>query len=913
VTLGGVTIPAGRIQTIAGEGLTWPYDGGLATGAALKTPVGVAADANGNLFISDTANGRIRFVNRGSNPVTLFGGTPEEISVEPGEIVTINRDGGADFTIPVPARVANFQHPQGLTVTAQGVFVVDTKGGPFFPPGDSDSLTTSLLRFINTSNGEVTFYPAASSPIVVPPGHVATIAGGRDEGGAGNGLFALDTIFIGASDVAVGPGGDLFLTDLDARAVRRINRLTGIVTNLALPPSLYTGLGMDATGRLLVADLGSGQVLRERTAGGGLFDVARSALAEPRDVAADGDGNLYVTLSGTHQIARIAPDGSVAVYAGIGPGFSGDGGPATDAQFEIDPPLVILGRGAADRLPQTVGITVAPGGEVIFTDSNNHRIRRLAPNLTSCVKTGTITINNVAPTLIELEPSAAVAGGAQFDLNVTGANFVEGAIVRWNGMDRATTFVSSTLVRARILAADLATPGTANVTVFNPEPGGGTSNALPFAVQARNPVPTVTRVIPEPIGVGRTDVVLTIQGTNFVSASMVRWNGTNRPTNFVSATQLTTQLLPFDTAVIADATLTVFNPPPDGGLSNPVTVRIRTPNPAPSLNALSRNFANKGEAPFTLTLTGANFVASSVVRWNERDLETRLVDPAHLEAKITAQELGQAGDYRITVFNPAPDGGLTAPLFFTVANPIENLSAASFAKVPLSSEMIVAAFGQGLAVETRQATDTDPIMPGIQLPTLLAGTSVQVRDQNGIERIAELLFVSPEQVNYIVPRQTANGLARVKIVSGSGLISLAEVEVQNVSPGLFAANAEGAGVAAANALRVLAGSGAQVYEPVATFNPQTQRYDPLCIDLGGPAGSVYLVVYGTGFRRATNITARLGGVALPVLAVVPQGDYAGLDQINLGPIPATLVGAGPLDLTLTFDNQPANKVQICIR
>lgn len=72
-------------------------------------------------------------------------------------------------------------------------------------------------------------------------------------------------------------------------------------------------------------------------------------------------------------------------------------------------------------------------------------------------------------------------GGPDFTLTVNGSNFVSNSVVRWEGLDRATTFVSNTQLQAAISAADIATPGNRQVTVFNPAPGGGTSTPLTFA------------------------------------------------------------------------------------------------------------------------------------------------------------------------------------------------------------------------------------------------------------------------------------------------------------------------------------------------------------------------------------------------------------------------------------------------
>src|SRR4030095_3288063 len=74
------------------------------------------------------------------------------------------------------------------------------------------------------------------------------------------------------------------------------------------------------------------------------------------------------------------------------------------------------------------------------------------------------------------------AGGPDFTLTVNGANFVSGARVRLNGANQTTTFVSSTQLTARIQDNDIRQPGSLSITVFNPSPGGGTSNAMTMTV-----------------------------------------------------------------------------------------------------------------------------------------------------------------------------------------------------------------------------------------------------------------------------------------------------------------------------------------------------------------------------------------------------------------------------------------------
>jgi hypothetical protein len=97
---------------------------------------------------------------------------------------------------------------------------------------------------------------------------------------------------------------------------------------------------------------------------------------------------------------------------------------------------------------------------------------------TSAEGTISIEIFSIAPTLTGSTPDAAIAGSTGFTISVSGTDFIDGAVVRWDGVDRATTYVSTTLVTAVIPDTDIAAESQVSVTVFNPAPGGGLSNAI---------------------------------------------------------------------------------------------------------------------------------------------------------------------------------------------------------------------------------------------------------------------------------------------------------------------------------------------------------------------------------------------------------------------------------------------------
>jgi hypothetical protein len=415
VEIGGVNIAGGNIDTVAGTGLLAPYDNGLATSAELASPTAVVVDpANGNLWISDTANGnRLRYVNRSSAPVTLFTGAGQgkTLTVQPGHIVTANYDISAEQTDNVPVVNAGFETPQGLLLTNKGLYVVDTKKGPAIRSLNRD---TSVIRFINTTTQPVTFYAGTEHETIIPPGWIRIIAGGAENASITDGPSPFEAVFVGASDIAVAANGDMFVADCGNRRVRRIVAATGAVSTLAglpvggapfaptgqgtAPTHIYVGLTFDSSGRLLAVDNITNQLLREKTPGSGVnangFDVLLTGnpLNKPRDLVFDAAGTLYVTnavedrsiaRNGIHRVVRLTINGNVAsgaAIAGTTEGYSGDLGPAISAQLNFTSQQIFIQSGATTTqvtVPSLVGITIGLNGEIIFADPGNHAIRRI--------------------------------------------------------------------------------------------------------------------------------------------------------------------------------------------------------------------------------------------------------------------------------------------------------------------------------------------------------------------------------------------------------------------------------------------------------------------------------------------------------------------------------------------------------
>jgi len=129
-----------------------------------------------------------------------------------------------------------------------------------------------------------------------------------------------------------------------------------------------------------------------------------------------------------------------------------------------------------------------------------------------------------------------------------------------------------------------------------------------------------------------------------------------------------------------------------------------------------------------------------------------------------------------------------------------------------------------------------------------------------------------------------------------------------VAAGSLKTNASGEGVAAARFLFVAANGDRTEANVFSGAPPQA-----VPIDLGEEGDQVFLLLFGTGFRNASNASATVGGLPVPVLGFVAQGEFVGLDQGNIGPLPRDLMGAGEVDVNLSFDGQAANTVTVRIQ
>jgi uncharacterized protein (TIGR03437 family) len=433
----------GIVTVVAGSGTSgYGGDNGLATGAQLNQPHGVAIDSAGNLYIADTGNQCIRKVSNGV--ITTVAG-----SQAAGE--GFSGDGGA-------ATNAQLFLPQGVAVDSAGnLYIADT--------------TNNRIRKV--ANGVIT-----------------TFAGGGSSFGD-NGP-ATSAQLIAPHGIAVDSAGSLYIADTDNERIRKV--ANGVITTVAgtgsavfngdnIPAAnanlyLPQGVFVDTAGNIYIADTNDNRIRKvaagviTTVAGNGTAgysgDNGTSTSAEvnlPQSVAVDSAGNVYIADTGNSRIRKVAT-GTISTVAGNGTaGFSGDNGPATSAQFnqpegvavdtngnvyvadtgnnrirEISGGIVttLAGTGAAGfsgdsgaaasaQLNQPKGVAVDTNGNVYIADTGNNRIREISGGvITTIAGGGTSTGTSGSATGIKLNLPQGVFADLSFNVYIadTGNNLV---------------------------------------------------------------------------------------------------------------------------------------------------------------------------------------------------------------------------------------------------------------------------------------------------------------------------------------------------------------------------------------------------------------------------------------------------------------------------------------------------------
>ena len=334
----------GIITTIACNGTSgFTGDGGPAT-AASCVPYRVARDSAGNLYVADGSSRRIRKVSAAGIITTVAGrGTGQS-----------SGDGG-------PATLAELIQPLGVAVDPAGNVYIADEG-------------SNRIRKVNTA------------------GIISTIAGNGKQGFNGDGGPATSASLYEPSGVAVDPAGNVYIADAGNLRIRKVDTAGTITTIAGNGKEGFSGDGgpapsaeltfpvevaVDPAGNVYIADEGSNRIRKVNTAGtistiagngkegfnGDGGPATSASLNDPRGVAVDPTGNVYITDRGNNRIRKVNTAGIISTIAGNDTqGFSGDGGPATSASL---------------NKPREVAVDLA--GNVYISDAGNFRIRKVNP------------------------------------------------------------------------------------------------------------------------------------------------------------------------------------------------------------------------------------------------------------------------------------------------------------------------------------------------------------------------------------------------------------------------------------------------------------------------------------------------------------------------------------------------------
>jgi streptogramin lyase len=347
------------ITTVAGTGKIGDSgDGGLATAAQLNQPYCAVQDSAGNLYIGDLAANTVRKVAAGTGIISAYAGNGS---------AAYRGDGG-------PATSASIYAPAACALDSAGnLYLADD--------------ANSVIRKITASTGIIT-----------------TVAGNGANAGTSSGIFTGDGGLATKAElnhplgVAVDSAGNLYISDTSNQRVRKVNASTGIITTIAGNGTYgYSGSGgaatsamianpeqlaLDTSGNLYVVEQGAGVVVKLDLSTGKIDTVAGSGpvsgeeksigdggpatqalLLEPTGVALDASGNIYISDTGNERVRKVSvASGIITTVVGSTTGYSGDGGPASNA-----------------KVHNPAGLFFDGSGNLYIADSDNSAVRKVTP------------------------------------------------------------------------------------------------------------------------------------------------------------------------------------------------------------------------------------------------------------------------------------------------------------------------------------------------------------------------------------------------------------------------------------------------------------------------------------------------------------------------------------------------------
>lgn len=310
--------------------------------------------------------------------------------------------------------------------------------------------------------------------------------------------------------------------------------------------------------------------------------------------------------------------------------------------------------------------------------------------LTSCESSSDLG-SNPPPVLRSISPTEVESGSPATSLTVHGIGFVQDSRLLVDGQERATAFGGSKALSTQLSAVELESSRTLSISVRNPAPGGGTSSSLPFLVA--NPAPQLGSVLPSSVLVGNPATTLILLGQRFRPNSVARWNGSDRPTVFVTSERLEIQMTEADFSVAARNRLGVHNPSPSGGASE---LEYLVQNPQPWIEFMTPEHATAGSPEMTVHLLGSNLLPGAGAFWEGSPRPTTFLGPNHLGVEVGGSDLLLPDAYEIAIANPDPSLAPSNSVTFWLHPPgdfVLDLHAGDLAWDPVRERIYVAVRG----------------------------------------------------------------------------------------------------------------------------------------------------------------------------------------------------------------------------
>lgn len=537
------------------------------------------------------------------------------------------------------------------------------------------------------------------------------------------------------------------------------------------------------------------------------------------------------------------------------------------------------------------------------------------------------------PSITNLSPGLAVAGGPGFSLAVNGTNFYQGAVVMWNGVPLAASYNGFNQVTVSIPASQIATPSIATVLVSNPGVGGfaAQSKGVPFSINA----PSVSAIAPNATSAGTAGVTITVSGNDFLGNSVVKWGSTALQTTYINSAQLLAVVPANLLATPGIVSVSVANGASAQSNALPFSVN------APTLSVMSPSSAVAGTAGLTLTLSGTDFLSGTQVLWNGATIATTVTNSTLLGASVPATALTSAGTAAVSVRNPG--GATSGNLNFSIYGPVATLltpASAPMGSAGLTLTVNGSNFLAGSSIQwngTSLATTfgSSSVLTAAVPATFLvaAGTfSLTVVNPGGATSGALNFVVTPtaSSLSSVSPASTAaGGPDFVLAVSGTGFLQDAQV-LWNSTPlattwmdaSRLSAVVPAALIAAPGAASISVRTSARLSNPVAfTINPVLPYTNTSAI-MNAASGTQSIApgslisIFGSNLSLQTNVANTmplppvLGGTSIAINGLTAPLLYASPTQINAqvpweiepGTVPMIIrsgdLGSAPANLTV---------------